>query len=151
MVSFAAAFLGLVCPAAKEHLIPLHDAPEVVQAGHDVFVRVAAVNVSADVNVGVILPARPRLVDHAASNLAAAAVAVVIVKDRAGLVLVAEVEPEADETRKRHMQRGLASPDAADAIAVTFAFPIAHREARVDKRRTSSYSPQGISTSWMGS
>jgi len=47
--------------------------------------------------------------------------------------------------------RGLASPDAADAIAVTFAFPIAHREARVDKRRMSSYSPQGISTSWMGS
>jgi hypothetical protein len=55
------------------------------------------------------------------------------------------------ESKKDMKSRGLASPDAADAIAVTFAFPIAHREARVDKRRTSSYSPQGISTSWMGS
>jgi hypothetical protein len=55
------------------------------------------------------------------------------------------------ESKKDMKSRGLASPDAADALAVTFAFPIAHREARVDKRRVSSYSPHGVSTSWMGS
>lgn len=58
------------------------------------------------------------------------------------------------ESKKDMKARGLASPDAADAIAVTFAFPVAStdpRLGRVDKRRTSSYSPQGISTSWMGS
>lgn len=58
------------------------------------------------------------------------------------------------ESKKDMKARGLASPDAADAIAVTFAFPVAStdpRLGRVDKRRTSSYSPAGISTSWMGS
>ena len=45
--------------------------------------------------------------------------------------------------------RGLASPDAADAIAVTFAFPVAHRDyvARETRR---SYGAGGIQTSWMG-
>jgi hypothetical protein len=45
--------------------------------------------------------------------------------------------------------RGLASPDAADAIAVTFAFPVAHREyvATAPKR---GYTAGGIATSWMG-
>jgi hypothetical protein len=58
------------------------------------------------------------------------------------------------ESKKDMKARGLASPDAADAIAVTFAFPVAStdpRLGRVDKRRTSSYSSSGISTSWMGS
>ena len=58
------------------------------------------------------------------------------------------------ESKKDMKSRGLASPDAADAIAVTFAFPVAStdpRLTRVDKHRTRSYSPAGISTSWMGS
>ena len=32
------------------------------------------------------------------------------------------------ETKEQMKARGLASPDAADALAVTFAFPVAHRE-----------------------
>jgi hypothetical protein len=55
------------------------------------------------------------------------------------------------ESKKDMKARGLASPDAADAIAVTFAFPVAHREGRVDKKRMGGYSPGGIATSWMGS
>jgi hypothetical protein len=58
------------------------------------------------------------------------------------------------ESKKDMKARGLASPDAADAIAVTFAFPVAStdpRLGRVDKRRVSAYSSSGISTSWMGS
>jgi len=55
------------------------------------------------------------------------------------------------ESKKDMKARGLASPDAADAIAVTFAFPLASREARVDKKRPTSYSVGGVSNSWMGS
>jgi hypothetical protein len=58
------------------------------------------------------------------------------------------------ESKKDMKARGLASPDAADAIAVTFAFPVAStdpRLSRVDNRRVSGYSSSGISTSWMGS
>ena len=58
------------------------------------------------------------------------------------------------ESKKDMKSRGLASPDAADAIAVTFAFPVAStdpRLSRVDNRRVSAYSSSGISTSWMGS
>jgi hypothetical protein len=55
------------------------------------------------------------------------------------------------ESKKDMKSRGLASPDSADAIAVTFAFPVAHREARVDTRNQRGYSPAGIATSWMGS
>ena len=53
------------------------------------------------------------------------------------------------ESKKDMKARGLASPDAADAIAVTFAFPVAHREyvARETRR---SYGAGGIQTSWMG-
>ncbi len=54
------------------------------------------------------------------------------------------------ESKKDMKARGLASPDAADAIAVTFAFPLASREARVDKKPRQGYSSGGISTSWMG-
>ena len=54
------------------------------------------------------------------------------------------------ESKKDMKARGLASPDAADAIAVTFAFPVAHREyvARETRR---SYGASSIQTSWMGS
>jgi phage terminase large subunit len=58
------------------------------------------------------------------------------------------------ESKKDMKSRGLASPDAADAIAVTFAFPVASqdfRQGRVDRRSPSRYSPAGVSTSWMGS
>lgn len=57
------------------------------------------------------------------------------------------------ESKKDMKARGLASPDAADAIALTFAFPVASRESRegrVDTKRRSGYSSAGSSTSWMG-
>ena len=56
------------------------------------------------------------------------------------------------ESKKDMKARGLASPDAADAIAVTFAFPVAHRgeyNARTTTRRM--YSDTSANTSWMGS
>lgn len=53
------------------------------------------------------------------------------------------------ESKKDMRSRGLASPDAADALAITFAFPLAHRSEKVDKVVKSSYSSQGISTGWM--
>jgi hypothetical protein len=56
------------------------------------------------------------------------------------------------ESKKDMKSRGLASPDAADAIAVTFAFPVAHREARaIDARTRTAYSRGATSGSWMGS
>jgi hypothetical protein len=58
------------------------------------------------------------------------------------------------ESKKDMKARGLASPDAADAIALTFAFPVASREFRadrVDRIRPRAYSSVGVSTSWMGS
>jgi len=58
------------------------------------------------------------------------------------------------ESKKDMKSRGLASPDAADAIALTFAFPVASREfrgARVDRKPVRGYSSAGVSTSWMGS
>ncbi len=58
------------------------------------------------------------------------------------------------ESKKDMKARGLASPDAADAIALTFAFPVASREYRgdrVDRKPVRGYSSAGVSTSWMGS
>jgi len=58
------------------------------------------------------------------------------------------------ESKKDMKARGLASPDAADAIALTFAFPIASREYRgdrVDRNRVRAYSGGAVSSSWMGS
>jgi hypothetical protein len=54
------------------------------------------------------------------------------------------------EGKKEMKARGLASPDAADALAVTFAFPVAHREYndRTTLRRNAQNS--GVATSWMG-
>jgi hypothetical protein len=55
------------------------------------------------------------------------------------------------ESKKDMKARGLASPDAADAICVTFAFPVAHREARESTQRR-TYNNRGVvATSWMGS
>jgi hypothetical protein len=55
------------------------------------------------------------------------------------------------ESKKDMKARGLASPDAADAIALTFAFPVAHREMREDKQRTARSMGYGtVLTSWMG-
>jgi hypothetical protein len=55
------------------------------------------------------------------------------------------------ESKKDMKARGLASPDAADAICVTFAFPVAHREARESTQRR-TYNGRGVvATSWMGS
>ena len=56
------------------------------------------------------------------------------------------------EGKKEMKSRGLASPDSADALAVTFAYPVAHRESRIDKTPRRMYSDQRmVSTSWMGS
>ena len=54
------------------------------------------------------------------------------------------------EGKKEMKARGLASPDAADAIAVTFAFPVGNRTP-VDKMPRRSYGQSSISTSWLGS
>jgi hypothetical protein len=46
--------------------------------------------------------------------------------------------------------RGLASPDAADALAVTFAYPLASREY-VERARTVTMRDRSqMSASWMG-
>ena len=55
------------------------------------------------------------------------------------------------EGKKEMKARGLASPDAADAIAVTFAFPVASRASGVDKQPKRSYGQSGVLNSWMGS
>jgi len=55
------------------------------------------------------------------------------------------------EGKKEMKARGLASPDAADAIAVTFAFPLGSRTERVDRTPRKAYGPGSISTSWLGS
>ncbi len=55
------------------------------------------------------------------------------------------------ESKKDMKSRGLASPDAADAIALTFAYPVASRQY-VDKSPRRGYSSmQSVSNSWMGS
>ena len=53
------------------------------------------------------------------------------------------------EGKKEMKARGLASPDAADALAVTFAFPVAHRQY-VEKPTVRGYNANGVTTSWMG-
>ena len=55
------------------------------------------------------------------------------------------------ESKKDMKSRGLASPDAADAIAVTFAFPVARREQRVDNTRRVGYAQVTNSSGWMAS
>ena len=53
------------------------------------------------------------------------------------------------ESKKDMRARGLASPDAADAIAVTFAFPVARRET-VEKVKRPAYYSATPSHSWLG-
>ena len=55
------------------------------------------------------------------------------------------------EGKKEMKARGLASPDAADALAVTFAFPVAHRESREHTTRRIQSDRSVVATSWMGS
>jgi hypothetical protein len=55
------------------------------------------------------------------------------------------------EGKKEMKARGLASPDAADALAVTFAFPVAHREYNERTTRRVYQGGAGVTTSWMGS
>ena len=57
------------------------------------------------------------------------------------------------EGKKEMKSRGLASPDAADALAVTFAFPVASRESGYERatKRSEGYSPRvAAATGWMG-
>jgi hypothetical protein len=53
------------------------------------------------------------------------------------------------EGKKEMKSRGLASPDAADALAVTFAYPVAHREY-VERPRTLTMNRDAMAGSWMG-
>ena len=55
------------------------------------------------------------------------------------------------ESKKEMKARGLASPDAADALCVTFAFPVAHREYNSSSTRRVNAQSGGATTSWMGS
>jgi hypothetical protein len=54
------------------------------------------------------------------------------------------------ESKKDMKSRGLASPDAADALAVTFAFPVAHREHVERPRTLVAHSNRMVSAGWMG-
>ena len=54
------------------------------------------------------------------------------------------------ESKKDMKSRGLASPDAADALACTFAFPVAHREYVERARTLKTYDRGAVSSSWMG-
>ena len=56
------------------------------------------------------------------------------------------------ESKKEMKARGLASPDAADALAVTFAYPVASRSYNVKQAPRRAYAGGGgVSSSWMGS
>jgi hypothetical protein len=54
------------------------------------------------------------------------------------------------EGKKEMKARGQASPDAADALAVTFAYPLASREAREKPRRIATERGGSMTSSWMG-
>lgn len=54
------------------------------------------------------------------------------------------------ESKKDMKSRGLSSPDAADALCVTFAFPVANREYNA-RTTTRQMSPGTVTSSWMGS
>ena len=54
------------------------------------------------------------------------------------------------ESKKEMKARGLASPDAADALAITFAFPVAHIDSANRPSEIKRYNGSvNISTSWM--
>lgn len=54
------------------------------------------------------------------------------------------------ESKKDMKARGLASPDAADALAVTFAYPLASREYKERARTVTMRDRSMMSSSWMG-
>lgn len=54
------------------------------------------------------------------------------------------------ESKKEMKSRGLASPDAADALACTFAFPVASRDPRAKSANIRVTQGNGIVNSWMG-
>ena len=55
------------------------------------------------------------------------------------------------ESKKDMKARGLASPDAADALACTFAYPVAHREERIKSRSYTTYESGGaMHNTWLG-
>ena len=53
------------------------------------------------------------------------------------------------ESKKDMKARGLASPDAADALACTFAFPLAHREYNPRPERRTVNERGAVSAGWM--
>jgi hypothetical protein len=53
------------------------------------------------------------------------------------------------ESKKDMKSRGLASPDAADALACTFAFPLAHREYNAKPERRTVNERGVVSAGWM--
>jgi hypothetical protein len=56
------------------------------------------------------------------------------------------------ESKKDMKARGLASPDAADAIALTFSYPVANREGYNSRNTIRTLAPsRAVSTGWMGS
>jgi phage terminase large subunit len=56
------------------------------------------------------------------------------------------------ESKKEMRSRGLASPDAADALAVTFAYPVASRGYNAKQTVRRAYEGSGgVTSSWMGS
>jgi hypothetical protein len=55
------------------------------------------------------------------------------------------------EGKKEMKARGLASPDAADALCVTFAFPVAHKQYNDRQERRPRQIGAAVSSSWMGS
>ena len=55
------------------------------------------------------------------------------------------------ESKKEMKARGLSSPDAADAICVTFAYTVANREYNAKRDRRNAQSSNSTSNSWMGS
>jgi len=56
------------------------------------------------------------------------------------------------ESKKEMRSRGLASPDAADALAVTFAYPVASRGYNAKQTVRRAYEGGGgVTSSWMGS
>jgi hypothetical protein len=55
------------------------------------------------------------------------------------------------ESKKDMKSRGLASPDAADALACTFAFPVASRQSSYKPDRVVAYSDRNSQAAgWMG-
>ena len=85
------------------------------------------------------------LKDHALKNAMLPLVTVIAIN--LGFTVAGAIQIEG---KKEMKARGLASPDAADALCVTFAYPVAHRQEYVDKRPNRVYSGASVATGWMG-